>query len=264
MAGKTSPAFPVHAQPAISRIWQEAHGEWNLARYCDTLRFPNAVIHNHYTGKWLLKQLRHLPFISIGSLILVESLGWFMVSSPKIECQRRLPKIIIGALTWQLLNWFLFFVTSSISMGLPITYHVDIWQFLLQRGCGDTFQMLTWFTILTCSFANKMSLSQKLTNEAAAIPYHIDHNESHIPNAVEKQCGSLKVFIWFYHDTLSMSRGVKRGDNSCVIISTINDTVFHMGILRPGGAEVTMETNTSNGSFANIRPNWAIIYMHLS
>ena len=26
MAGKTLPAFPGHAQPAILRIWQEAHG----------------------------------------------------------------------------------------------------------------------------------------------------------------------------------------------------------------------------------------------
>ena len=29
VVGKTLPAFPAHAQPAILRIWQEAHGFWN-------------------------------------------------------------------------------------------------------------------------------------------------------------------------------------------------------------------------------------------
>ena len=28
VAGKTFPAFPVHAQPAILRIWQEAHDNY--------------------------------------------------------------------------------------------------------------------------------------------------------------------------------------------------------------------------------------------
>ena len=33
MAGKTFPAFPAHAQPAILRIWQEAHGsEFELTK----------------------------------------------------------------------------------------------------------------------------------------------------------------------------------------------------------------------------------------
>ena len=30
VAGKTFPAFPVHAQPAILRLWQEAHAVWCL------------------------------------------------------------------------------------------------------------------------------------------------------------------------------------------------------------------------------------------
>ena len=31
--GKTFPAFPAHAQPAILRIWYEAHCQWNLCAY---------------------------------------------------------------------------------------------------------------------------------------------------------------------------------------------------------------------------------------
>ena len=34
MAGKRFPAFPAHAQPAILRIWQEAHDNTNQVRSC--------------------------------------------------------------------------------------------------------------------------------------------------------------------------------------------------------------------------------------
>ena len=34
MAGKTFPAFPAHAQTAILRIWEEAHGENTASFVC--------------------------------------------------------------------------------------------------------------------------------------------------------------------------------------------------------------------------------------
>ena len=37
--GKTFPAFPAHAQPAILRIWQEVHSHLNIP-----LQFPDIMI----------------------------------------------------------------------------------------------------------------------------------------------------------------------------------------------------------------------------
>ena len=39
VAGKTFPAFPAHAQPAILRIWQEAHGATNMDMVPDFASF---------------------------------------------------------------------------------------------------------------------------------------------------------------------------------------------------------------------------------
>ena len=37
MAGKAFPAFPAHAQPAVLRIWQEAHGSNDRYKLCKVI-----------------------------------------------------------------------------------------------------------------------------------------------------------------------------------------------------------------------------------
>ena len=39
MAGKTLPAFPAHAQPAILRTWQEAQARYDMERLSALLAF---------------------------------------------------------------------------------------------------------------------------------------------------------------------------------------------------------------------------------
>ena len=45
MAGKTFPAFPVHAQPVISRIWQEAHCTIIFLRTWKKLQYRIKILH---------------------------------------------------------------------------------------------------------------------------------------------------------------------------------------------------------------------------
>ena len=62
-AGKTFPAFPAHAQPAILRIWQEAHGKTKkneVAVYTQTLHLSlHLTALNENFGRFSPKFLYH-------------------------------------------------------------------------------------------------------------------------------------------------------------------------------------------------------------
>ena len=67
MAGKTFPAFPAHAQPAILRIWQKAHSCWmlNSASYLLTARQCAHIVTSQLLSLWHCHVIENNTAISL-------------------------------------------------------------------------------------------------------------------------------------------------------------------------------------------------------
>ena len=96
MAGKTFPAFPVHAQPVISRIWQEAHCTIIFLRTWQKLQYRITILHpkpNLYAQRGY--STREFQALQMIVLVLFDTIDYpvapcMLVYSLKISFKRHL------------------------------------------------------------------------------------------------------------------------------------------------------------------------------